>query len=85
MKPSGQISWFIETKGATLCSQDKSICLSIPYPYAGLWALFTNGNYTKKYAVELMSVLLSMDKHEAELEVRETISDWIKAGILSVK
>lgn len=83
MKPSSHISWFIETKGATLCSQDNRICLSIPYPYAALWALFANGNYDKKYAVELVSVLMSVDKHEAEREVVETISAWIKEGILS--
>jgi hypothetical protein len=83
MKPSSRIVWFIETRGVTLCSHDKRLNLSIPYPYAGLWALIANGNYRKDYAVELMSHLLLADRNRAEREVEETLDDWIRAGLLS--
>jgi hypothetical protein len=83
MKPSSRLSWFVETRGVTLSSRDGNVHLSIPYPHAGLWALIANGNYRKDRAVELMSILMSVGKQEAEREIEETISTWIRAGILA--
>ena len=59
------------------------MCLSIPYPQAGLWALVANGNYSKARAVELMSVLMSIGRQEAERKVEDTLSAWMQAGLLS--
>lgn len=83
MKPSCQVSWFVETRGVTLCSRDGSVRHSIPYPHAGLWALIANGHYSTAYASELMSVLMSVGRQEAEREVEETLAAWMQAGFLS--
>lgn len=83
MKPSCQVSWFVETRGVTLCSRDGSVRHSIPYPHAGLWALIANGNYSAAYASELMGVLMSVGRQEAEREVEETLAAWMQAGFLS--
>lgn len=83
MKPSGQVSWFVETKGVTLCGKNGGVRHSIPYPHAGLWALIANGNYTPDGAIELMSVLMAVGEREAEREVEETLAIWIQQGILS--
>ena len=66
-----------------MCSRDGSVRHSIPYPHAGLWALIANGNYNKTCAAELMSVLMSVGRHEAEREVEETLAAWMQAGLLS--
>jgi hypothetical protein len=83
VRPSNRILWFVETRGVTIGSRDKSLSFSIPYPYAGLWALIANGNYHKECAVELMSHLMSTDRNKAEREVEETLVDWMQTGLLS--
>ena len=83
MKPSDHVSWFVETRGVSLCSRDGDVQQSIPYPHAGLWALLANGNYTQDGAIELMSVLMAVGALEAEREVEETLVIWIQQGILS--
>lgn len=83
MKPSCQLSWFVETKGVTLCNRDGSVRQSIPYPHAGLWALVANGNYSPACATELMSVLMSVAREQARREVEETLAAWRQHGFLS--
>jgi hypothetical protein len=83
VKPSRQVSWFVETRGVTLCSRDGSVCHSIPYPHAGLWALLANGNYSPACATELMSILMSLGKQEARREVEKTLEAWRQLGFLS--
>ena len=83
MRPSDQVSWFVEARGVTLSSRDGRVRQSIPYPHAGLWALIANGNYSKACAVELMSVLMSVGRHKAECEVEKTFAAWMQAGFLS--
>ena len=83
MKASSQVSWFVETRGVTLCSHDGSVRHSISYPHAGLWALIANGNYSKICAAELMSVLMSVGRQDAECEVEVTLAAWKQAGFLS--
>ena len=82
MKPSSHLTWFVETRGVTLSSHDRRLDVSIPYPYAGLWALIANGNYSPGLAAELMSVLLSVDKEQAAGEVALTLAAWQQAGYL---
>lgn len=81
MRPSSGLSWFVETRGVTLWSRSGTR-LSIPYPHAGLWALVANGNYNKVFAAELMSVLMSAGKQEAEREVETTLAAWKEAGLV---
>jgi len=83
MKPSRKVSWFVETRGVTLWSRDGSVCLSIPYPHAGLWALIANGNYNPACAAELLSVLMSIGRQEAMREVEKTLAAWRQEGFLS--
>lgn len=83
MRPSCQVSWFVETRGVTLCNREGSVRHSIPYPHAGLWALIANGNYSETCAAELMSVLMSVGRREAEREIEETLAAWMQAGFLS--
>jgi hypothetical protein len=83
VKPSGIVSWFVETRGVTLYGRNGNVRQSIPYPHAGIWALITGGNFSKTFAAELMSVLMSVGKHEAEIEVEETLADWKQAGLIS--
>jgi hypothetical protein len=82
MKPSSRITWFVETRGVTLSGAALSLHVSIPYPYAGLWALIANGNYSPGLAAELMSVLLSVDRDQAASEVALTLAAWQQAGYL---
>ena len=82
MKPSNQITWFVEMQGVTLCSRDRNVRRSIPYPHAGLWALIANGNYNSSRATEMMSILMSVAGPEAEYEVGETLAEWRRAGLL---
>jgi hypothetical protein len=83
MKPSSQMSWFVETRGVTLCSLDGSVRCSIGYPHAGLWALIANGNYSLASAIELMSVLMSVKRPEAERAVEDTLNAWKREGFIS--
>jgi hypothetical protein len=83
VRPSCDVSWFVEMRGVTLYSSDGSVRCSIPYPHAGLWALIANGNYSKTCAAEMMSVLMSIGRHEAEREVEEALAAWMQAGLLS--
>ena len=85
MRPSCWVSWFVEMQGVTLYSRDESVRLSIPYPHAGLWELIANGNYRKDRAIELMSILMSAGRQEAEREVEETLSAWMRGGLVSRK
>ena len=55
---------------------------SIPYPHAGLWALIANGSYTKVLATELMSILMTISKEEAEREIEDTLETWIKNELI---
>ena len=77
------MSWFVETRGVTLCSRDGSVRHSIPYPHAGMWALIADGNFSKASAAELMSLLMSVGRQEAEIEVEETLAVWMQMGFLS--
>lgn len=83
MRPSCRVSWFVETRGVTLCSRDGSVRHSIPYPHAGMWALIADGNFSKASAAELMSLLMSVGRQEAEIEVEETLAVWMQMGFLS--
>jgi len=82
MKPSIQVTWFVEMQGVTLYSRDTKVRRSIPYPYAGLWALIADGNYNPSRATEMMSILMSVAGPEAEYEVGETLAEWRRAGLL---
>jgi hypothetical protein len=83
MKPSNRIVWHVETRGVTIGSRDRSISISIPYPYAGLWSLIANGNYRKDSAVALMSHLMQAERNRAAIEVEKTLMDWMQTGLLS--
>ncbi len=83
MKPSEQLTWFVETRGVTLNSRDGQICHSIPYPHAGLWALVANGNYSLSHATELMIILMSVSRQAAMQEVEKTLAAWKQKGLLS--
>ncbi len=83
MRPAQGISWFVETRGATLGSQDGGIRLSIPYPHAALWAIIANGNYRRDWAVDLIRTLLCTDKDTAQREVEKTLDVWLQTGIVS--
>lgn len=85
MKPACQVVWFVETQGVTLYSRDGTVRCSIPYPHAGLWSLIANGDYSEESAAELISVLMSVGRHEAEREVRETLAAWMQARLLSAE
>jgi hypothetical protein len=80
---SNQLSWFVEMRGATLWSRDSSVRHSIPYPHAALWALIVNGNYNKTSAAEMMSIPMSVDRQDAEREVKEMLAVWRQAGLVS--
>ena len=82
MRPSNHVSWFVEKRGVTLSSRDGTIRRSVPYPHAALWALTANGNYSSTYAVELMSVLMSVGCEQARREVNETLTEWIREGLV---
>lgn len=82
IRPSRRLTWFVEARGVTLCSYDRQLHVSIPYPHAGLWALIANGNYRPGPAAELMSVLLSVDRERAADEVASTLAAWRQAGFL---
>ena len=62
VKPSENVSWFVEMHGVTLSSGDGSVRHSIPYPHAGLWALIANGNYSDGCAIDMMSNLMLVDR-----------------------
>jgi hypothetical protein len=83
MKPAPCISWFVERQGVTVYGRNGEISLSIPYPYAGLWALVANGNYTPSAAANLMSVLLDASPDEARRSVAETLASWTELGLIS--
>ncbi len=82
MKPATGLSWLVEDSGVTLLRRDRGIHLSIPYPWAGLWALIANGNYTMETACDLMAVLQSISKAEAEDRIRNTLEAWVRQGLL---
>lgn len=82
MNPVPHLSWFVETRGVTLVHRDRGVELSIPYPYAGLWALIANGNFELTFATEMMGILLSVARREAAREVRETLEVWRKASLI---
>ncbi len=82
MKPSSHLTWFVEARGVTLSRHSPSLHVSIPYPFAALWALIANGNYSPGFAAELMSVLLSIDREQAADEVALTLAAWQQAGYL---
>jgi hypothetical protein len=82
VRPSSHVSWFVEKRGVTLNTRDGTVCRSVPYPHAALWALIADGNYSPTYAVELMSVLMSVDREKAKREVDETITAWMGEGLV---
>lgn len=83
MKPAAQLSWFVERRGVTLASRDGAVCQSIPYPYAALWALVANGNYSPTYAATLMGLLMCADQPTAQREVAQTLAAWAQAGLIA--
>jgi hypothetical protein len=48
-----------------------------------MWALIADGNFSKASAAELMSLLMSVGRQEAEIEVEETLAVWMQMGFLS--
>ena len=83
MKPASGICWFVETQGVTLTSRAGRVRLSIPYPHAGLWALIANGCHSPKRAVELVSILMTVDADTASHEVEKTLEVWRQMGIIT--
>ncbi len=84
-RPAADLSWIVETRGATLIQRRHGAVASIPYPYAGLWALLADGRYTRDRARDMMSVLLQTPPQEAEKEIRRALATWRKAGFLQVE
>jgi len=82
VRPSPGVSWIVETTGVTLLYRD-GVRLSIPYPSAALWALVANGNYEKGFATELVSILRTTGRREAEEDVEQTLAGWIRAGLVT--
>jgi hypothetical protein len=66
-----------------LCSRDGRVRHSIPYPHAGLWALIAAGKFNRDSATELMSILMSVDRQEAEHEIEATLSVWSQLGFIA--
>lgn len=82
MRPSPDLSWFVEARGVTLVSPDLGAFLSIPYPHAGLWAILADGSYSLDRARELMALLMATDEDQAEREIGRTLTAWRDTGLL---
>jgi hypothetical protein len=86
MKPAKHVTWYVEMQGVTLCvtlcGRHGNLRASIAYPHAGLWALIAHGNYSPARATEMMSVLMSIDRRQAESEVTDTLEAWRRAGLV---
>jgi hypothetical protein len=82
MRPAPDIVWFVESRGVTLAGPGGILRLSIPYPFAALWALIANGNYSPAFAVELMMALAPLSREQAHALVADTIHHWRETGIL---
>lgn len=82
VKPSPNICWLVLKRGITLVSPETGPLASIPYPYAGLWALIAEGNVSQERARDLMAVLMSIDEQEAQGQVINTLTAWQKAGFV---
>lgn len=56
--------------------------VSIPYPYAGLWALLAEGACPGARANELMGLLTGADEKSSERNVARTLEDWRRTGLI---
>jgi len=83
MRPSPDVSWVVEARGVTVVHPARGAFLSIPYPYAGLWAILAGGSDDMDRARRLMSLLLAIDEPRAELEIARALAVWREAGLLT--
>jgi hypothetical protein len=82
LKPAPGISWIVEVRGVTLVSRQRGAFASIPYPYAGLWAMVADGTYTPERARKLMALLMAVDEEESEREIVRTSAAWRGHGLV---
>ena len=83
MRPSPGIRWVVETRGVTIAGADGLLRLSIPYPFAAVWALLAHGNYSPELAADLLASLAPMSPGEARRAVGDALRDGQEAGLLA--
>jgi hypothetical protein len=83
MKPSPSILWTVEDRGVTVMDLDGTPRLCIPYPWAALWALVSNGNYDPGYAMDLLTILMPLSPEEAQGVVADVLRTWQELELLS--
>lgn len=81
-KPAPDISWTVELRGIRCMSDEKGWHLSIPYPYAALWAHITGGRLSRAEVIAMMALLLKADEQEAESAMARTLEAWREAGLI---
>lgn len=85
LKPAADIAWAVELRGVTLFSRRRNIYWSIPYPYAGLWAMLADGTYSLERARDLMALLTADGDEAAEHRVVSVVAAWRREGLLDVE
>jgi hypothetical protein len=81
-RPARDISWVVETRGITLLRPKGDPAVSIPYPFAALWALIAEARYTPLRARSMMAVLLRVGEPAAEREIERVLTAWETMGLL---
>jgi hypothetical protein len=86
VRPAREVWWVVETRGVTLVRRDGDMpgaaLLSIPYPYAALWALIADGRYTPQRARRMMALVSRADEGQAERGVERALAMWQGMGLV---
>ena len=84
MRPATGVSWVVENYGVTVTRPAGALFLSIPYPYAALWALIADGNYRAEFASRLLATLVPTDEQEAGHVAQRTLQQWIEEELVTL-
>lgn len=80
-RQASHMAWSVEFDGLALVDTSKGTVLRLGYPRAALWDLMGRDR-SLPGIVSKMSAIAALDMEHAERLVRETVREWVEAGLL---